>query len=429
MINNDEVELDLTAIMPLDDEVPDFAAMNEWQREDWAQGGRWRLGMLRDWEDSQTGPAPNAEFDEAEVRRLLRSKRDRAEAERRWAEEQAAEFAAAWFGITGDEVDLSAPEPEPCVLEYAPGRHVFAPGVQILFGKRGTLKSWIELEAVRQELSRGHRALMIDYEMSKEKVARRLVTLGATREDLARFVYVEGGPVSDAARGHLLRRFTDEPPSVVVLDSIGLSMAAAGYSTNDDSETGEWYMAVAKWLSRQWPDAVVLLIDHTPKGDSSARDPIGSQRKGAFADGLYSVEKDTPISKTQRGKGTVTLTKDRDGDGEEGSPLFVFEFGGGGPFVLSPPPPTDPKSVTVDFSAAGVSDADAARMVRIADYVGENDPVAVKQAWSALGMRSEDFTPLKTTLVSLSVLVHPDRKGLSKGPGWGERESLIRSLV
>ncbi|WP_143220972.1 hypothetical protein [Actinomadura sp. CNU-125] len=49
------MELDLTAVVPLDGEVPDFAAMNEWQREHWAEGDRWRLRTLRDWEDSQTG--------------------------------------------------------------------------------------------------------------------------------------------------------------------------------------------------------------------------------------------------------------------------------------------------------------------------------------------------------------------------------------
>lgn len=340
----------------------------------------------------------------------------REEARRRHAEKLAAEFADDWFGVTLEDFD-PGPEPVPCVLEYAPGLHAFAPGVRILFGKRGTLKSWIELEAVRQELKRGNRALMIDYEMSADKVFRRLTALGAPREDLARFVYVQGGPVGDQARANLARRFADGPPSLVVLDSIGLSMAAAGYSTNDDTETGEWYTAVPKWMARQWPGAVVLLIDHTPKGSESARDPIGSQRKGAFSDGLFLVEKDSKVSKTTRGGGHVTLTKDRDGDGEEDAPLFEFEFGGGGPLTLSLP---DPKAVSADLSGEGVSDDEEPVLLRIAVYVGQNEGAKVEQARASLGIRGEDFDRLKRVLVARNVIEHRKRVGLFKAAGWPE---------
>jgi hypothetical protein len=362
-----------------------------------------------------TAQAPDADASfEAAVQAESRRLRVRDEALRRRAEELAAEHASEWFGVTLEDFD-PGPEPVPCVLEFAPGRRAFAPGVRILFGKRGTLKSWLELEAVRQEIHRGNRALMIDYEMSQDKVGRRLLTLGASREELARFVYVQGGPVSDLARANLARRFADEPPTVVVLDSIGLSMAAAGYSTNDDTETGEWYTAVPKWMSRQWPDAVILLIDHVPKGSESARDPIGSQRKGAFSDGLFLVTKEDKISKTTRGRGSVMLTKDRDGDGEEESPLFDFEFGGGGPLTLSLP---DPGTVTLDAGKDGLSDDDGPEMLRIARYVGEREGVKVDPARGDLGISANDFDRLKNALAVLGVIEHKKRIGLFKGPGW-----------
>ena len=200
--------------------------------------------------------------------------------------------------------------------------YAFAPGVKILFGKRGTLKSWIELEAVRQELGKGNRALMIDYEMTKEKVARRLVTLGATREELSRFVYVEGGPISDAARAHLLRRFADEPPSLVVLDSVGMSMGSAGLDSDKGKDTEQWAYGLPLWLKEQWPETVILLIDHVRKGEgASATDPVGSQRKGSFADALCLVVPGDPISRQRRGNGRLVLRKDRKGWGDEGRAL------------------------------------------------------------------------------------------------------------
>jgi hypothetical protein len=349
---------------------------------------------------------------EREKRRLL--VRETALAE--FTEEQAAGHAAEWFGVTGDRFDPEAREPESCVLEFAPGRFALAPGVNFLFGPRSSLKTWLAYEAVRQEVARGRSALILDYEMSYSESMRRLHVLGASSEDLSRVVYIQPeAAISDAARAQVQARFGESPPSVVVLDSVGISMSMSGFSTNDESETAQWWTAVPRWMKKQWPGTVVLLIDHVPKGEGgAARDPIGSSRKGNVADGLLSVSKLSSISRRTRGSGRVTLTKDRQGMADEDSPLLDFEFGGGGPLVLLP---ADPDVTSVDLSR---QPADAAEMRRIARYVGEHEGAKVEEARGDLGIHSATFTDLKDRLVDLGVIEHRPRAGLFKGGGWGE---------
>lgn len=363
------------------------------------------------------GRVPRATYDGGGFRSKVEKEKERLwvrdQAATEYAEEKAAEHATEWFGVTGEGFDPDEPEPEPCVLEFAPGRFAFAPGINILFGSRSSLKTWLGYEAIRQEVRLGNRALLIDYEMSYSEAMRRLHVLGASAEDRGRVVYVRPeGPISDEARAQALKRFDGVPPSVVVLDSVGMSMAASGYSTNDDSESSQWSMAVPQWIKNEWPGTVQLLIDHTPKGDASARDPIGSQRKGAFADGLYSVEKLSAISRATRGTGRVTLTKDRQGNGDEGAPLLDYEFGGGGPFVLMP---SDPNVVSVDLSKAP---DEIAEMRRIARYVADNEGAKVEPAREALGIHAPTFTRLKERLVSCGAIEHRPRLGLFCGRLW-----------
>lgn len=344
-----------------------------------------------------------------EARRLRVREAARAEVD----EETAAELASDWAGITGDQINLNAPEPVPCVLEFAPGEFVFTPGVAVVFGPRGSAKSWLMLEAVRQELRRGRRAAIIDHEMSDEESGRRLVALGATSGELERLVYVHPrGPISDAGRAHLTARFADEPPSLVVIDSVGMSMGSMGLDGDKGRDVEAWATEVPGWLKSQWSDAVICAVDHVPKSaDGGAVDPIGSQRKAAFADSLYLVQRMTPISRTTRGQGRLVVRKDRRGWTDEGAAVLDFTFGGGGPFELGPP---DPHVVA---TSGDPGDA-AADLLRVARHVGDNEGQMVEQVRTALDIRPNDFTALKDTLVGLRAIEHRPRAGLWKGERW-----------
>jgi hypothetical protein len=354
--------------------------------------------------------------DRQEVDRAVHQMLVREQALAEVAEIKAADQAPEWFGITGDVFDPDTPEPMPCVLEYAQGRFAFAPGVVFLFGPRSTLKTWIGYLAVVQEVKRGNRALIVDYELSYEEAMRRLLVLGASREECSRAVYVHpSGALSNAGRAWLLRRFTNQPPTVVVVDSMGMGMGLSGLNANDDTESTQWAFEVPLWMKSQWREAVILLIDHVPKGSgTSAVDPIGSQRKGAYADGLYLATVLSPITRERRGNGRIVLRKDRKGLSEENMPLLDYEFGGGGLFVLSAP---DMKVVSVDLSQ---EPDQGQEMTRIARYVGENEGATVEQARNDLGIRPNVFTGLKDALVDQQVIVHVSRSGLTKGERWQE---------
>ncbi|MEU8804432.1 AAA family ATPase [Spirillospora sp. NPDC048819] len=359
-------------------------------------------------------PPPDLAFEKrvrAEVDRL----RVRDEARRRWDEAEAAEFSSDWFGTTGDEFDPESAEQVPCVLEYAPGEFAFAPGVTFVFGPRSSAKTWLMYVAALQEARRGNRALLIDYEMSFEEAMRRMVTLGASREELGRVVYVQpAGPFGDAGRARLLARFGEEAPSVVVLDSVGMSMGSAGLDSDKGKDTEEWAYGLPLWLKKQWPDTVILLIDHVRKGEgASGTDPVGSQRKGSFADTLCLVVPMTPISRQRRGQGRLVLRKDRKGWGDEGRALLDFEFGGGGPFELSPP---DPHTV----ATAGDPGEAAEALHRVARYVGEHEGAKVEEVRDALSIQPNEFTAMKAELIRQEVIEHRPRVGLFKGPRWGE---------
>lgn len=354
-----------------------------------------------------------------EVQRLLVHER----AKEVVAEKRAAETADEWYGISGEAFDPEAPEPMPCVLEYAEGRFAFAPGIVFLFGARSALKTWLSYYAVVQEVGKGHRALIVDYEMSFEESMRRLYTLGLTAEQAHLVTYVHpSGPPSDAGRVQLLAQFGSDFPTVVVIDSMGMGMGLSGLDSNSDTDSARWAFEVPLWLKAQWPDSVIVLIDHVPKGQTggAVTDPIGSQRKGAFADGLFLATVLAPVARATRGGGRVVNRKDRKGMHEEGVTLFDYEFGGGGPFVLSEP---DHKVVSFELGE------EATALVRIAAYVGEHEGNKVETVRNALGIQSAAFTAHKGSLVDQGVIEHRPRQGLFKGSKWQDYVNSTSTFV
>lgn len=325
------------------------------------------------------------------------------------AEEKEGRSARAWRGVSGDVFDPTSPEPEPEVLEYAPGRFAFAPGVTWLYGPVGSLKSWIAYEAIAQTLRSNEcedscRALVLDYEMTYEEAVRRLILLGC--HDRSQFTYVKPpGPLTDIGRKALVRRFEDQHPFVVVIDTAGMAMGYSGLDSNSDTASAQWALEVPLWMKAQWRETVIIVLDHTPKAGGS--DPIGSQRKGAVADFMCHVQLLSPISRMTRGRGRATVQKDRDGFYDKGATLFEFEFGGGGPFLLFAP--------EGDGAAAPAAES---MLTRIARFVGDNEGVKVEAARAALGIQAADFTRHKSTLVDFGAVIHVPRRGLFKGPNW-----------
>jgi hypothetical protein len=227
-------------------------------------------------------------------------------------------------------------------------------------------------------------------------------------EDARRLVYVHPStPVGDASRARLLERFGDTPPTVVVLDSLGMGMGLSAMDSNSDTDTARWANEVIMWLKGAWPGAVILVVDHLPKAGGS--EPIGSQRKGALADALFRVETVSPFTRRVTGSCRVTVEKDRRGWFEAGKALFDVTFGGGVPFTIAE---ADPGSVVLSLGDA------VARQRQLAEYVGEHEGCRVEDARKAVNGRTTEFSGIKDTLVAAGVIEHPPRAGLFKGPSW-----------
>jgi hypothetical protein len=176
---------------------------------------------------------------------------------------------------------------------------------------------------------------------------------------------------------------------------------------------GIWCTEVAAWLKEQWPEAVHLLVDHTPKGANGvADDPIGAQTKGGVADAMFNVYVTGKISRASHGGGRMVVRKSRDGYATDDTAVLDFTFGGGRPFEMSAP---DPTKVDINLTRAGI-DPDVVR--RIAGYVGDHEGVRVETARRDLGIHPNEFTKMKTLLVSCGVLGHRKGLGLFKGVRW-----------
>jgi hypothetical protein len=88
----------------------------------------------------------------------------------------------AFAPVTGDLFDPASPEPVPCVLETAPERFALGPGLNFLYGfPEEAVKTWLLYFGMLQELERGNRTLLIDYELSFERAMRRMHVLAALR--------------------------------------------------------------------------------------------------------------------------------------------------------------------------------------------------------------------------------------------------------
>ena len=160
--------------------------------------------------------------------------------------------------------------------------------------------------------------MLIDYEDTPASAVSRLRTLGVDDQAMRdRFAYVRpDGPLIDRqgrVAGHTMARLEALAADVVVIDSIGESLAAEGFKPNDDDQVTRWFRLLPRRLARN--GSAVLGLDHRAKNkDDRGLWAIGSQRKLAAIDGAAYVA-DVKVAPTKTADGHVRLicAKDRHG--------------------------------------------------------------------------------------------------------------------
>jgi hypothetical protein len=240
-------------------------------------------------------------------------------------------------------IDGSLHRPVPTVGIRTDGTALFYPcKVSGVSGASGSGKSFTVLLACDQAIAKGEDVVWIDFESDPAETVGRLLDLGADPAAIRKhFHYIQPdmrlGEDGAAALVELVRA---TEAAVVVIDSVGESLAMEGDSPNDDDDTARWFRRLPTMLARLGP--AVIIIDHVTKADD--RDPglwpIGSQRKRAAISGAQYMQRiRKPFSKGQPGTARIICAKDRAGTYRQGEHVATLTVTPGGPVLMELHPP------------------------------------------------------------------------------------------
>ncbi|MEO6627898.1 MAG: AAA family ATPase [Aquihabitans sp.] len=238
------------------------------------------------------------------------------------AEEIADQQRGDWAPIDLDDVlngDHQPPLPE--ILQPPTGPAlIYKCRVNAIFGESGVGKTWVTLAAIAEVIRNGGTVMQIDLEDTPHGIVARLIALGLTPKQIReQFIYLspETG-WSAVAQAVVAQIIEDRHPELVVIDSVGEAMAAAGVKGNDDDDVARWFVQFPKFIAHRGP--AVIIVDHVPKDPNApSRYMIGSQRKTAATNGaIYRVESIKTPSKTDDGMLKLVVAKDRHGNHTQG---------------------------------------------------------------------------------------------------------------
>jgi hypothetical protein len=206
-------------------------------------------------------------------------------------------------------------EPEPSILRRADGHHIFYAGkINALFGESESGKTWIALEAVRQELEKNNTVFYLDFEDSVRGIYNRLNTLGADLKHFKTFLYSNPSePLTQGAREALLTRIDEFKPSLIVVDGVNAAMNVMGLDLEKNKDATSFSQEVLRPMRLH--NAAILTIDHVTKSkDNRGNYAIGAQAKRADIDGCaVAVEVEIAFGRGIDGALALKVTKDRPG--------------------------------------------------------------------------------------------------------------------
>ena len=221
---------------------------------------------------------------------------------------------SSWIPKLIESIDLEA-DTEPQMLKREDGHSILYPGkINAIFGESESGKTWVALEAVRQELTKGSWVMYIDFEDSARGIMNRLKTLKTPQEAFSRFLYANpDSAYTPAISEALLATLSEFKPSLVVVDGVNAAMNLMGLDLEKNKDATEFSQRILRPL-RTFGSGI-LTIDHVTKSkDTRGNYAIGAQAKRADIDGVaISVSVEQPFGRGTDGALALTVTKDRPG--------------------------------------------------------------------------------------------------------------------
>ena len=212
-----------------------------------------------------------------------------------------------------------APREDGICLLYKGATHAFN-------GESESGKSLIAQAITASIISQGDDVLYLDFESDKRAVTRRLIDIGAHKEDIVKhFAYVspdsphnnrniDGKPTSNnlGMASEVFEQVAQFPWKLVVIDGVEAALSLYAADSNSSIDVWAWQRALPMKLAES-SGAAVVLIDHVVKNkDARGRFAVGSQAKlGAITGVTYLIESISQIGKGLEGEVKILLAKDR----------------------------------------------------------------------------------------------------------------------
>jgi hypothetical protein len=260
------------------------------------------------------------------------------------------------------------PPPKPVLLTREDGHALFYAGkVNVLFGDPECGKTWIALAAVVEALNAGRRAAILDLDHNGAgEILTRLLALGAHRDHLGdpdRFRLAEPEAQDDLIL--VVSALKAWRAAVVVVDSLGELLPMLGLNSSSPDDYTSAHRRALTPMSNA--GAVVVAIDHLPKGEESReRGQTGTMAKKRAINGVsLRVTVAEQFAPGRGGAANMTIEKDRPGGVRANCPV-AGKNQPAGRFVMTPGADgtlswrvTKPKLAPV---ADGAPDADVAEL-------------------------------------------------------------------
>ena len=315
----------------------------------------------------------------------------------------------------------------PDMLMKSDGSGLFLRGtVGMLIGMPEVGKSWLTIELVRQVVSKGETAVVLDWEGPAWRFANRLTNLGATpaHGDLVHH-YTSASISLDVLADEVLQY----EPALVVIDSAAKLYADHDLDENSARDSLTLFSSLARPLSNA--GALVVIVDHVVKvAEDRGKWPRGSSAKLGDVDVAYTVQVSPSFGKGRSGTGKLTVAKDRDAIiGSVGTTAAVIHFkalGGNGDLRII----LDTPRLTKETSPEEANLSPACRRV-LTILKGTTGPLGKEELRQAIandgsgrgGLADRTILDAARTLVERGLVKRED-----DGPGTAARWSYIRNI-